>query len=88
MKSSPVYSTLKMIELEIILLVLCVVNLGLLAFVIFRKPSSNNKEIIQTELKEISNELTLKMVSQQGELKEHLAKQIGENNTHMLTLYI
>ena len=76
-----------MIELEIILLVLCVVNLGLLSFVIFRKPSSNNKEIIQTELKEISNELTLKMVSQQGELKEHLAKQIGENNTHMLTLY-
>ena len=76
-----------MIELEIILLVLCIINLGLLFFVVFKKSKSNNNENIKLELKEVSNEIALKIVSQQGELKEHMAKQIGENNEKMLALY-
>ena len=75
-----------MIELEVVLLVLCLVNLGLLLVVIF-KPKSESKNSIKLELKEVTNDIALKIVSQQGELKEHLAKQIGENNAKMIEMY-
>lgn len=76
-----------MIELEIILLVLCVINLGLLAFVLLRKNNQNTKEDLKVEIKEMSSDIALRLMSQQGELKEHLASKIGENNEKMLQLY-
>ena len=76
-----------MIELEIVLCILCVVNLGLLLFVIFKNNKKDTKVDIKDDLKEVSNELVLKMAREQGELKEHLAKNIGENNEKMLSLY-
>ena len=75
-----------MIELAVALTVLSVVNLVLLLFVLFRKNKSN-VDVIKPELKEVSNDIALKMMSQQGELKVHLAQQIGENNEKMLSLY-
>ena len=75
-----------MIELAVALTVLSVVNLVLLFFVLFRKNKSNI-DVIKPELKEVSNDIALKMMSQQGELKVHLAQQIGENNEKMLSLY-
>ena len=76
-----------MLELEIVLLVLCVINLGLLVFVVLRKNNQNNTNEIKLEMKDMTSEIALKLMSQQGELKEHLAKQIGENNEKMLSLY-
>ena len=76
-----------MIELEIFLCILCVVNLGLLLVVLLKKPTKDNSQDLKLELKEMSSEIALKMMAQQGELKEHLAKQIGENNEKMLSLY-
>ena len=76
-----------MIELEIILLVLCVINLGLLAFVLLRKNNQNTKDDLKVEIKEMSSDIALRLMSQQGELKEHLASKIGENNEKMLQLY-
>ena len=76
-----------MIELEIILCILCVVNLGLLIFLLLKKPTKDNSQDFKLELKEVSSEIALRMMGQQGELKEHLAKQIGENNEKMLSLY-
>lgn len=76
-----------MIELEIVLCILCVVNLGLLLFVIFKNNKKDTKIDVKDDLKEVSNELVLKMAREQGELKEHLAKNIGENNEKMLSLY-
>ena len=76
-----------MIELEIILLVLCVINLGLLVFVMLRKNNQNSKEDLKAEIKEMSSEIALRLMAQQGELKEHLASRIGENNEKMLSLY-
>ena len=76
-----------MIELEIILLVLCVINLGLLAFVLLRKNNQNTKDDLKVEIKEMSSDIALRLMSQQGELKEHLASKIGENNEKMLSLY-
>ena len=75
-----------MIEMEIVLIVLCLLNLALLV-VVMLKNKSNSKEDIKPQLKEATNEITLKIVTQQGELKEHLAKEIGVNNTKMLALY-
>ena len=76
-----------MIELEIILLVLCIINLGLLAFVLLRKNNQNTKDDLIVEIKEMSSDIALRLMSQQGELKEHLASKIGENNEKMLSLY-
>ena len=73
-------------ELEVVLIVLCVINLGLLLFLLFRKNKSNI-EAIKPELKEVGNDIALKMMSQQGEMKVHLAQQIGDNNEKMLSLY-
>ena len=75
-----------MIEMEIVLIVLCLLNLALLVVVLL-KNKSNSKEDIKPQLKEVTNEITLKIVTQQGELKEHLAKEIGINNEKMLKLY-
>ena len=76
-----------MLELQIILLVLCVINMGLLIFVLIKNNSKDSKNDFKLELKEMANEIALKLMSQQGELKEHLAKQIGENNEKMSVLY-
>ena len=76
-----------MIELEIVLCILCVVNLGLLLFVIFKNNKKDTKIDVKDDLKEVSNDIVLKMAKEQGELKEHLAKRIGENNEKMLSLY-
>ena len=73
-------------ELEVVLIVLCVINLGLLLFLLFRKNKSNI-EAIKPELKEVGNDIAFKMMSQQGEMKVHLAQQIGDNNEKMLSLY-
>ena len=75
-----------MVELEVVLIVLCIVNLGLLLIVLFRKNKDNGIDI-KPELKDVSNEIALKMMAQQGELKVHLAQQIGDNNEKMLSLY-
>ena len=64
-------------ELEIIILILCVINMGLLFYVLFRKNNQGNKLELKQDLKEMTSEIALKMMVQQGELKEHLAKQIG-----------
>lgn len=74
-------------ELEIIILILCIINMGLLFYVLFRKNNQGNKLELKQDLKEMTSEIALKMMAQQGELKEHLAKQIGENNEKMLSLY-
>ena len=71
-------------ELEIIILILCVINMGLLFYVLFRKNNQGNKLELKQDLKEMTSEIALKMMAQQGELKEHLAKQIGQNNEKML----
>ena len=76
-----------MLELEIVLCILCVVNLGLVLALMFKKQTKDNTQELKLQLKEVSNEIALKMMAQQGELKEHLAKQIGENNEKMLLLY-
>ena len=73
-------------ELEVVLIVLCVINLGLLLFLLFRKNKSNI-DVIKPELKEVGNDIAFKMLSQQGEMKVHLAQQIGDNNEKMLSLY-
>ena len=73
-------------ELEVVLIILCVINLGLLLLVLFRKNKSNI-DAIKPELKEVSNDIALKMMAQQGETKVYLAQQIGENNEKMLSLY-
>ena len=52
-----------------------------------RKNNVSVKDDIKVEVKDMSNDITLKLMATQGELKEHLAKQIGENNEKMLTLY-
>lgn len=75
-----------MVELEIVLCILCVVNLGLLLFVIFKNNKKDSLNV-KDDLKEVSNDIVLKMAREQGELKEHLAKRIGENNEKMLSLY-
>lgn len=76
-----------MLELQIILCVLCSLIIVLLLVMLFRKPKSDNKVDFKNEFKELSTEITFKMLSQQGELKEHLAKEIGTNNEKMLVLY-
>ena len=76
-----------MIELEIILLILCAVNMFLLFFVVFKNNKKDNTQDLKLELREMASEIALKLMSQQGELKEHLAKQIGENNEKLSALY-
>ena len=76
-----------MIELEIILLIFCVLNMTLLILLLFKKNKKDNTQDLKLELREMASEIALKLMSQQGELKEHLAKQIGENNEKLSTLY-
>ena len=54
-------------------------------YVLFRKNNQGNKLELKQDLKEMTSEIAIKMMAQQGELKEHLAKQIGQNNEKMLT---
>ena len=76
-----------MVELEIVLIVLCVIIIGLLCVIVFRKKEVVEQKDYSLELSRIQTELSLKIVSEQGALKEHLAKQIGENNEKMLKMY-
>ena len=77
-----------MVELEIVLIVLCVIIIGLLCVIVFRKKEVVEQKDYSLELSRIQTELSLKIVSEQGALKEHLAKQIGENNEKMLKMYV
>ena len=76
-----------MVEFQIVLCIICGINLLLLFFVMFRKPKTEEKVDFKNEFKDLGTEITLKMVSEQGVLKEHLAKEIGVNNEKMLMLY-
>ena len=76
-----------MIELQIILCILCLLIIILLLVLLFRKQKNNNEVDFKNEFKELSTEITFKILSQQGELKEHLAKEIGTNNEKMNHTY-
>ena len=76
-----------MTELEIILLILCFVNSLGIVLLLLKKNNTKINDDLKQEVKDMSNDITLKLVAAQGELKEHLARQIGENNEKMLSLY-
>ena len=76
-----------MTKLEIILLILCFVNSIGVILLLLKKNNSKLNDDLKQEVKDMSNDITLKLVAAQGELKEHLARQIGENNEKMLSLY-
>lgn len=73
--------------LEIVLCILCGVNLLLVLFVIYKITKKEDKVDFKGDFKDLGSELSFKMLGQQGELKEHLAKEIGSNNEKMLGLY-
>ena len=73
-----------MLELQIAVCILCGINLiGL--FVVLIK--IGKKVDLTNDFKEMGNSISLKMVNEQGSLKEHMAKEIGSNNEKMLNLY-
>ena len=76
-----------MFELQVVLCILCVVNLLLLAYLLVKNSTKNKQVDFKGDFKDLGSDLSIKIVSQQGELKEHLAKEIGSNNEKMLSLY-
>ena len=59
--------------LDIACIILSVITIILLIVLIITKIDNNNNE-------EISNKITYQMVKELGEVKEHVAKEISNNN--------
>ena len=77
-------------ELTIITCIISVITLGLVLFLLLRKPVDNKAELtndINKELNSVSNDIKLQLTKDQGEIKEHLASKIGSNNEKMVMLY-
>jgi DNA recombination protein RmuC len=69
---------------EIIVTIISSITLLLVLYLLFRKQESVD---FKGDLDKSSSELKIQLVKDQGEIKEHLATQIGSNNEKMLTMY-
>ena len=75
--------------MELIEIIACVVSgitLLLVLYLLFTRETLNT-DGFKSDLDKASNDIKIQFVKEQGDVKEHLAKQIGENNTKMSDKY-
>lgn len=70
---------------EIIITIISSITLLLVLYLLFGK--KEEKTDVTSDLNRVSTEIKLQLTKDQGEIREHLANQIGSNNEKMLTLY-
>ena len=62
-----------MLELQIAVCILCGINLIGLFVVLIKISKRDNKADLTNDFKELGNNISLKIVNEQGSLKEHMA---------------
>lgn len=73
--------------MEIAIIIICSINLLLVFYLLYKQNANKQTISFKDDLNEIKNSLEQSIIKEQGELKVHLAKQIGDNNVQMTTMY-